>query len=113
MDNARYHYSNLTKDYLIENDIAVIFNSPYRPDLNGIERFWAEAKRKYKKVLTEHQVHDTPFETHELVAQVLDSIDHEKAMDCANYGWRDLKAAQLKPVNYEDIDFEVEFVEVQ
>ena len=53
MDNASYHVSNLTRDFCIEHDIAVVLNASHRPDLNGIERFWSRAKVKYKKQLTE------------------------------------------------------------
>ena len=52
IDNASYHVSNETMDCCIDLDIAVIYNASHRPDLNGIERFWATAKREYKKRLT-------------------------------------------------------------
>ena len=29
------------------NDVELIMNIPYRPDLNGIEAYWAAAKRRY------------------------------------------------------------------
>ena len=47
-DNASYHSSNQTRDYCTNHDIPVIYNAPFRPDLNGIERFWAKVKYRYK-----------------------------------------------------------------
>ena len=55
-------------------------------------------------MLTEHQVQDLPYETHELVERALNGIDHKTAKDCAEYGWRDLLNAKLIP---EQSEFEI------
>lgn len=55
LDNARYHYSALVKEYLTTSRIELIFLPTYSPNLNLIERLWRFFK---KKVL-----HNTYYET--------------------------------------------------
>ena len=52
LDNASYHRA--VEHFFIKNDVPVIYNAPYWPDLVGIERFWYKAKYLYKKKLTEY-----------------------------------------------------------
>ena len=40
MDNASIHNNERVKEWFFEKKIPLIWNSPYRPDLNGIEFFW-------------------------------------------------------------------------
>lgn len=40
MDNASYHNNGDVKAWFKKNSIPLIWNAPYRPDLNGIEFFW-------------------------------------------------------------------------
>ena len=48
MDNARFHKSNKTRE-LIESVVCkLLFLPPYSPDLNPIEKFWANMKRWIK-----------------------------------------------------------------
>ena len=66
LDNATFHKSEKTKQ-LIENDgCKVIFLPPYSPDLNPIETFWANLKRKIKSLITQfhtlQQVIDAAFQ---------------------------------------------------
>lgn len=44
MDNVPYHKSELTKDILAQNNINLIFQPPYSPDLNPIEPSWTHTK---------------------------------------------------------------------
>lgn len=53
LDNMRSHHAKVVSEEL-EGElprlpIHLVFNIPYRPDLNGIEGIWAVAKRKYKQ----------------------------------------------------------------
>ena len=40
-DNCRVHHSNKVRKFLEETGISVIFNVPYGPEYNPIERVWA------------------------------------------------------------------------
>lgn len=45
MDNAAFHKSEKTKSLIESVGCRVIFLPPYSPDLNPIEKFWANMKR--------------------------------------------------------------------
>jgi len=49
MDNASFHKSQKTKDLIESVGCKVIFLPPYSPDLNPIEKFWANMKRWIKQ----------------------------------------------------------------
>ena len=44
VDNVRYHKSELTELILKKNNITLIFQPPYSPDLNPIEPSWTHTK---------------------------------------------------------------------
>jgi len=46
LDNARYHYSVLVKEYLKNSRIELVFLPTYSPNLNLIERLWRFFKKK-------------------------------------------------------------------
>jgi len=52
MDNASFHRSQKTKDLIESVGCRVIFLPPYSPDLNPIEKFWANMKRWIKDKIT-------------------------------------------------------------
>jgi transposase len=45
MDNAAFHRSEKTKNLIESVGCKLIFLPPYSPDLNPIEKFWANMKR--------------------------------------------------------------------
>ena len=49
MDNASFHKSQKTKELIESVGCRVIFLPPYSPDLNPIEKFWANMKRWIKQ----------------------------------------------------------------
>ena len=51
MDNATFHKSEKTKKIVEEANRKLVFLPPYSPDLNPIEKFWANFKAKIKKVI--------------------------------------------------------------
>ncbi len=53
MDNAAFHRSQKTKDLIESVGCKVIFLPPYSPDLNPIEKFWANMKRWIKDQITQ------------------------------------------------------------
>nr|WP_161499055.1 IS630 family transposase [Legionella pneumophila] len=64
MDNATFHKSEKTKQLIEQAQCKLIFLPPYSPDLNPIEKFWANLKNKIKKVISQ-------FET---LAQAIDYV---------------------------------------
>lgn len=48
MDNAAFHKSPNTSKLISEAGCALIFLPAYSPDLNPIEKFWANLKKKIK-----------------------------------------------------------------
>ena len=48
MDNATFHKSQKTIDLIWEAGCTPLFLSPYSPDLNPIEKLWANLKRQWR-----------------------------------------------------------------
>lgn len=53
MDNASFHKSKRTKDLIESVKCKVVFLPPYSPDLNPIEKFWANMKKWIKEKITQ------------------------------------------------------------
>jgi transposase len=49
MDNATFHKSQKTKELIQSVGCRLLFLPPYSPDLNPIEKFWANMKRWIRK----------------------------------------------------------------
>lgn len=49
MDNASFHKSQKTRELIESVGCTLIFLPPYSPDLNPIEKFWANMKRWIKQ----------------------------------------------------------------
>ena len=45
MDNASFHKSSVIKDSIEAAGCRLVYLPPYSPDLNPIEKFWANLKR--------------------------------------------------------------------
>lgn len=50
MDNVPYHKSNTTEELLSKNNIHLVFQPPYSPDLNPIEPSWTHTKNDIRKL---------------------------------------------------------------
>ena len=50
-DNAGIHRAGVVREAAASEEINIelVFNQPYRPDLNGIELLWRKIKDLYKK----------------------------------------------------------------
>lgn len=53
MDNASFHKSTKTKELIESVECKLLFLPPYSPDLNPIEKFWANMKRWIRRRLVE------------------------------------------------------------
>lgn len=51
MDNASFHKSAKTKDLIESAGCKLLYLPPYSPELNPIERTWANIKRKIRTFL--------------------------------------------------------------
>jgi isfu1 transposase len=49
MDNAAFHKSKLTQDLIESVGCKILYQPPYSPDLNPIEKQWAILKQKFRK----------------------------------------------------------------
>ena len=50
MDNARFHRKNILENIIKETEHCLLFLPPYSPDLNPIEKLWANMKKKLKDI---------------------------------------------------------------
>lgn len=51
MDNASFHKSAETREIIEEAGCKLLYLPPYSPDLNPIEHFWANLKKKMRSVM--------------------------------------------------------------
>lgn len=51
LDNASFHKSVETRKLVEEHGCEILFLSPYSPDLNPIEKYWANMKTKIRELL--------------------------------------------------------------
>jgi transposase len=55
MDNARIHRKLVLLEIAKRHDVTLIFQPPYSPDLNKIEKFWAWLKKEIRTALKNHE----------------------------------------------------------
>ena len=55
LDNASFHKSAETKNLVEAAGCKIFFLPPYSPDLNPIEKYWANMKKKVRELLVEVQ----------------------------------------------------------
>lgn len=48
LDNATFHKSDYLKEIAAKNDIELLFLPPYSPELNPIEKLWANLKKFWR-----------------------------------------------------------------
>lgn len=63
LDNASFHKSKTTIEMIEKAGFEVLFLPPYSPDLNPIEKFWANFKRRVKESI-------------KLFSNLAETIDH-------------------------------------
>lgn len=51
LDNASFHKSHESQRIVQEAGCEILFLPPYSPELNPIEKFWANMKRKIRELL--------------------------------------------------------------
>ena len=106
LDNMRSHHAKVVSEE-IEGElprlpIHLVYNVPYRPDLNGIEAVWAVAKREYRRRLDAFKARGLEWDNHAVVKDCMDSVKNSTARRFAKAGWRRLRRAV--PVKPADLD---------
>jgi transposase len=57
-DNSSVHLNTHVRDVAYNESVDLLFNLPYRPDMNGIELLWKIAKDIYRaEVAKQHMAH--------------------------------------------------------
>lgn len=76
LDNARYHYSQVVRDWVEENDrINLVFLPAYSPELNLIERLW----KFFKKNVLYNRYHENLKAFREAAIEFFQGIGQRKA----------------------------------
>ena len=83
LDNASIH-KHPAAVTAPKHKIEVIWNAPYRPDLNGIEFFWGRIKMAYRKEITRLRSQNIYWDQVELVKAVVRDAGFPCAKDCAS-----------------------------
>ena len=101
-DNCRIHLSLELKEWLIDQkmEIELVYNIPYRPDLNGIEVVWHDCKKRYRDRLNNYKAMNIQFDHMELVKDIVGDTSHEVAARAALKGEKCImkaKPMQLLP----------------
>jgi transposase len=55
MDNASFHKSEKTRSIIESANCTLLFLPPYSPDLNPVEKVWANLKKKIKQIVHEFE----------------------------------------------------------
>lgn len=55
LDNATFHKSSKTKELINSAGCSLVFLPPYSPDLNPIEKFWANFKRHVRTIANQFE----------------------------------------------------------
>ena len=106
LDNLRSHHAKLVDDEVSgpfpRLPIQLVFNIPYRPDLNGIEGVWAVAKRDYRERLDHFKARGFEWDQLAVVQDCIQAISDRVAKRQARAGWKKLrKAVPVKPADYD------------
>lgn len=94
-DNASIHKSKIVKKFALKNNIRLIFNAPYRPDLNfGIETLWGEYKREFRSEVDWLKANRYPIIIEDLIRDGIKDISHEFAKRVTQKGWDMIQNAE-------------------
>ena len=52
LDNCRIHTTLAVKAWAREKNVPLVMGVPYAPEYTGIENYWAQCKRSFKKIGT-------------------------------------------------------------
>jgi len=77
MDNCKIHTAALSREVIDRLNINVLWNVPYRPDLNAIEYVWAIAKRKFRQLQLQRMMGTLELSFEECVDRAMAAVTSE------------------------------------
>ena len=88
-DNCSTHRSLIVKEFLERYNIPVVFNLPYKPELNGIECLWSAQKSQFRKTITDKKINQEVLDVMKSVIDIQKETQNKKQMvkRITNYGW--------------------------
>ena len=93
-DNGTYQKNAQVKKLCHDLGIELLWNLPYRPELNGIETYWAKAKTHYRRAIIKHQTNNESWNQLHLVTMCLGKVSTDEAKLSAIGGWERLRSAR-------------------
>ena len=94
MDNARIHVSKENLQWYRANDIPIIRNIPYRPDLMGIELLWKDMKEEYRRFALHELAHGRVWDQTKKMKEMLHELDQRRVKGHARLGLAKLMKAE-------------------
>ena len=89
IDNCPMHKAVLVREFIAQfpDTLKLLMNLPYRPDLNGIEELWGEAKRIYRTRMVKLNASWKRYDNVIEVEKVLSQLTHPYMRKYAREGW--------------------------
>ena len=98
-DNSRVHRNRRVFEAAAALNVLLLWNAPWRPDLNGIERVWRDCKRVYRQEVARLHINQRRINNLAVVKGVIRQLSNDSIKREAAAGWQRLLQAQ--PVEYE------------
>jgi transposase len=74
MDNCSVHHSKKVTTFCEMRNLKIIFNIPYCPQFNPIERVWAVVKNTYKRTKLKLALNKDNLNHERLVRESMDAL---------------------------------------
>ncbi len=87
LDNLSVHKTKDAKHLFEKLSITKVFNAPYCPQFNGIERYFSQIKAICKKLLLKCVINDAPYDTMGLIKQSIESVSNDNTTKCVRYAF--------------------------
>ena len=111
-DNATFHRTKAVKEFARrpEINIRLIYNVPYRADLNGIEHYWGLCKNLYRRSIVWMKVNNHPILNIGQTQSACERPTQDDVKRCAQRGLDSIGSAkplkalpteQLRPMDWE------------
>ena len=95
LDNASYHKTALVKQAGVDNNVKLVYNMPYRPDLNGIELLWRRSKVAYYNFVDSFRaMGGRRWDQLNIVKRCVEEVPREHVQKIAEGGWARLGGAE-------------------
>ena len=95
LDNCSIHKAAQTRDLAKRLNMDILWNVPYRPDMNGIELVWAIIKKEYKSLMLQRMAGLTQMTMAECVNKAMQSVTAEQIEKCCRHGLDIMMNAEL------------------